>query len=167
MKAGSLFVLCWWDPPNQDASDCVLDPFGKLSRRRGALAWFHGVSTCSVEVFEYWMICSLKIKLNRSWKFRRNWNVHLVLLERSRWAGFNGIYLVRFGFRIRFTISVCHYHVFHVCFLIAHYYNMVLSFGGEWDIESSNIGWISLCKCQKSDTRLYWKHISSKKIILF
>jgi hypothetical protein len=48
-----------------------------------------------------WMlnIFSLKIKLNHSWKFRRNWNVRLVLLERSWWAGFNGIYLVRFGFR--------------------------------------------------------------------
>ncbi len=43
---------------------------------------------------------SLKIKLNRSWKFWRNWNVPLVLLERSWWAGFNGIYLVRFGFRM-------------------------------------------------------------------
>ncbi len=43
---------------------------------------------------------SLKIKLNRSWKFRRNWNVPLVLLKRSWWAGFNGIYLVRFGFRM-------------------------------------------------------------------
>jgi hypothetical protein len=45
------------------------------------------------------MISSLKIKLNCSWKFRRNWNVPLVLLERSWWAGFNGIHLVRFGFR--------------------------------------------------------------------
>jgi len=43
---------------------------------------------------------SLKIKLNQSWKFWRNWNVPLVLLERSWWAGFNGIYLVRFGFRM-------------------------------------------------------------------
>ncbi len=34
------------------------------------------------------------------WKFRRNWNVPLVLLEWSWWAGFNGIYLVRFGFRM-------------------------------------------------------------------
>jgi hypothetical protein len=33
-----------------------------------------------------------------SWNFQRNWNVHLMLLERSWWAGFNGIYLVRFGF---------------------------------------------------------------------
>jgi hypothetical protein len=37
---------------------------------------------------------------NCSWKFRRNWNVPLVLLERSWWAGFNRIDLVRFGFRM-------------------------------------------------------------------
>jgi hypothetical protein len=46
------------------------------------------------------MIFSLKIKLNHSWKFQRNWNVPLVLSERSWWAGFNGIHLVRFGFRM-------------------------------------------------------------------
>jgi hypothetical protein len=39
----------------------------------------------------------LNNKLNCSWKVWRNWTVHLVLLERSWWAGFNGIYLVRFG----------------------------------------------------------------------
>jgi hypothetical protein len=39
-------------------------------------------------------------KWNYSWKFRRDWNVSVVLLERSWWAGFNGIYLVRFGFRM-------------------------------------------------------------------
>jgi hypothetical protein len=27
--------------------------FGKLSRRRGALAWFHGVWTCDAKVVEY------------------------------------------------------------------------------------------------------------------
>ncbi len=108
MKEGSLFVLfyfvlfClyWWDSPNRDASDSILGLFGKLLRRRGASAWFHGVWTCGAKVLEYWMISSLKIKLNCSWKFRRNWNVPLVLLERSWWAGFNGIYLVRFGFRM-------------------------------------------------------------------
>jgi hypothetical protein len=42
----------------------------------------------------------LKIKLNHDWKFQRNWNVLLVLLERSWWARFNGIHLVRFGFRM-------------------------------------------------------------------
>jgi hypothetical protein len=54
-------------------------------RRRGASAWFHGVWTCHVEVLEYWIISSLKIKLNHSWKFYRKWNVPLVLLERSWW----------------------------------------------------------------------------------
>jgi hypothetical protein len=63
------FVLYLWDPPNQDASDCVLGVFGKLLMRRGAWAWVHDVWTCSAQVFEYWMISSLKIKLNRSWKF--------------------------------------------------------------------------------------------------
>ncbi len=43
---------------------------------------------------------SPKTKLNHSWKLRSNWNVLLVLLERSWWAEFNGIYLVRFGFRM-------------------------------------------------------------------
>jgi len=71
-----------------------------LDEERGAWAWFHGVWTCGGEVLEYWMISSLKIRLNHSWKFRRNWNVPLVLLERSWWAGFNRIYLVRFGFRM-------------------------------------------------------------------
>ncbi len=41
-----------------------------------------------------------EIKLNHSWNFRRNWNVPLVFSERSWWARFNEIYLVRFGFRM-------------------------------------------------------------------
>jgi hypothetical protein len=41
------------DPPNRDASDHVLGLFGKLSRRRGASAWFHDVWTCSAKVLEY------------------------------------------------------------------------------------------------------------------
>ncbi len=65
-----------------------------------AWAWFHVVWTCGAKVLEYWMISSVKMKFNRSSKFQRNWNVPLVLLERSRWAWFNGIYLVRFGFRM-------------------------------------------------------------------
>jgi hypothetical protein len=68
--------------------------------RRGAWAWLHDVWTCGAKVLKYWMIFLLKIKLNHSWKLRRNWNVPLVLLEISWWAGFNGIYLVRFGFRM-------------------------------------------------------------------
>ncbi len=85
------FVLYWWDPPNRDASDRVLGLFGKLWRRRGASASFHGVWTCGTKVLEYWMISTLKMKLNRSSKFWRNWNLPLMLLERSWWAGFNGI----------------------------------------------------------------------------
>jgi hypothetical protein len=41
--------------------------------RRGACAWFHEVWTCGVKVLEYWMIFSLKIKLNSSWKAPRIW----------------------------------------------------------------------------------------------
>ncbi len=74
--------------------------FGKLSMRRGVWAWFHDVWTCGAKVLEYRMSFSLKIRLNYSWTFRRNWTVSLVLLERSWWAGFNGIYLIRFGFRM-------------------------------------------------------------------
>jgi hypothetical protein len=55
--------------------------------------WFHDVWSCDAKVPEYWMIFSLKIKLNPSWKFQRNWNVPWVLLERSWWAGFNEIHL--------------------------------------------------------------------------
>jgi hypothetical protein len=43
---------------------------------------------------------SLKIKLNCSWKFWKNWIVRLMLMERSWWAGFYGIYVVRFGLRM-------------------------------------------------------------------
>jgi hypothetical protein len=102
MKEGSLFcfVLEIWDTPNRDALDHVLGVFGNLLTRRGAWAWFPDILICNAKVVEHWMISSLKIKLNCSWKFRRNWNVPLVLLERSWWAGFNGIYLVSFGFRM-------------------------------------------------------------------
>jgi hypothetical protein len=80
--------------------DCVLGVFGNISMRRGAWAWFHGVWTCSAKVLEYWTIFSLKIQFNCSWNFWWNWNVLLVLLERTWWTGFNVIYLVRFGFRM-------------------------------------------------------------------
>jgi hypothetical protein len=99
MKEGTLFLLfCLylWDPPNGDASYHILGLFGKLSMRRGAWAWFHDIWTCGAKVLEYWMISSLKIKLNHSWKFWKNWNVPLVLLETFWWLGFYVIYLVRF-----------------------------------------------------------------------
>jgi hypothetical protein len=50
----------------------------------------------------------LHFKLNCSWKFQRNWNMPLVLLERSWWTGFNEIYLVRFGFRMWENSDFCH-----------------------------------------------------------
>jgi hypothetical protein len=65
--------------------------------RSGTWACFHGVWTWCAKVLKYWMIFSLKLTLNHCW---RNWNVPLVLLERSWWAGFNGIYLARFGFKM-------------------------------------------------------------------
>ncbi len=52
------------------------------------------------KVLEYWMIFSLRTKLSRSWKFQRNWSMPLVFFERSWWTWFNGIYLIRFGFRM-------------------------------------------------------------------
>jgi hypothetical protein len=72
----------------------------KALKEEGGIGLVSCVGTCGVEVLEYWMASSLKIKLNRSWKFQENWNVPLMWLERSWWAGFNGIYLVRFGFRM-------------------------------------------------------------------
>ncbi len=99
-KQGCLFCFVCTDEIHQDASDRIPGLFGKLSRTRGASAWFHAIWTCIAKVLEYWMISSLKIKLNGSWKFLRNWNMPLVLLERSWWGGFYGIYLVRFGFRM-------------------------------------------------------------------
>jgi hypothetical protein len=56
--------------------------------------------TCNGKVLEYWMISSLKIKLNCSWKFQRNWNLPLMLLERSWWARFNGIEFGMWGILI-------------------------------------------------------------------
>jgi hypothetical protein len=47
------FVLNLLNPLNRDASNCVLDLFEKISRRKEASAWFHGVWTCNVEFLEY------------------------------------------------------------------------------------------------------------------
>jgi len=61
------------------------------------------------KVLEYWMISSLKLKLNHSWKFSGELrNVPLVLLERSWRGGFNGICLVRFGFKMWETLMAYH-----------------------------------------------------------
>jgi hypothetical protein len=54
MTEGSLLVLfVFMRSFEPDASNSVLSLFGKLSRRRGALAWFHGVWTCTIKVLEY------------------------------------------------------------------------------------------------------------------
>jgi hypothetical protein len=44
-----LFVLFLRDPPNRDASDCVLGVFDE----EGAWGLFHDVWTCGAKVFEY------------------------------------------------------------------------------------------------------------------
>jgi len=102
MKEGSLFVL--FVPMKSTELGCFRSrSWSSESSRREKVhgLWFHDVWTCCAKVLEYWMISwTPKIELNHSWKFRRNWNVPLVLLERSWWAGYNEIYLVRFGFRM-------------------------------------------------------------------
>ncbi len=50
----------------EDASNHVLDTFGKILMKRGAWAWFHDIWTCGAKVLEYWMIFLMKIKLNHS-----------------------------------------------------------------------------------------------------
>ncbi len=85
MKQGSLFVL--FVLMRSTELGCFSSwSLWKALEEEGCIGL---VWTCGVEVLDYWMISSLKIKLNHSWKYRRNWNVPLVLLERSWWAGFN------------------------------------------------------------------------------
>ncbi len=45
------------------------------------------------------LITFWKLLKRISWKFGKNWNVPLVFLERSWWAGFDGIYLARVGLK--------------------------------------------------------------------
>jgi len=56
----------------------------------------------SAKVLEYWMIFSLKIKLNRSWNFKRNWKVPLVFdgkisMSRILWNLFGKIWIQNVG----------------------------------------------------------------------
>jgi len=97
MKEGSLFsfVVMRSTEPGcfRSSSWCLwkgLDEEGRM----GLVPWR----------LDLWCKCSwilndffTEIKLYCSWKF---WNVPLVFLERSWWAGFNGIYLINFGFRM-------------------------------------------------------------------
>jgi hypothetical protein len=105
MKEGSLFVLFSFVCTYEIYQTGMLHIVYLVSLESSWGGAVHGLISMAFwlamqKVLEYWMISSLKIKLNSIWKFRRNWNVPLVLLERSWWAGFNGIYLVRFGFRM-------------------------------------------------------------------
>jgi hypothetical protein len=50
-------------------------------------------------------VFSLKMKLNPNWTFLRNWEVFWVLFERYWWLGFNEIYFMRFGLRMREILS--------------------------------------------------------------
>ncbi len=95
MKEGSLFCFCFvvmrLTEPGcfRLCSWCLwkaLDEEGCM-----ALGSTMVVGLAVQKFLEYWMISSLKIKLNCSWNFWRNWNVPLLLLERCWWAGFNGI----------------------------------------------------------------------------
>ncbi len=72
------FISCSW---------CLQKAFDKGCM--GLVPW-----QLDSKVLWYWMISSLKTKLNHSWKLQRYWNVLLVLLTRSWWTGFNGIHLI-------------------------------------------------------------------------
>jgi hypothetical protein len=77
MKQGSLFVLFRFVLIKSTEPGCIRLcswSLWKALEEGGALAWFHGIWTCSVELLEYGMISSITLN---------HWNVHLVLLERS------------------------------------------------------------------------------------
>ncbi len=112
MKEGSLFcfVVMRSAEPGcfRSCSSCLWKPLNKKGCM-GLVPW-HLDLQCK-KVLQYWMISSLGIRLNSSWKFRSNRNVPLMLLERSWWAGFNGIYLLRFDSkwgRYWFLSDFCH-----------------------------------------------------------
>ncbi len=82
MKEGSLFyfvLFCSYEIHRTRMLLLVsLESSQQVGMSRGAWAWFCGVWTWVAKVLKYWIIFSLKIKLNHSWKFQRNWNVPLV-----------------------------------------------------------------------------------------
>ncbi len=93
MKEGSLFLFCSYEIHRTGILQIVF--FVSLeSSRQG---WAYGLGSMM-----FWLAVQkfLNIEWFLHWKFQRNWNVPLVLLERSWWAGFNGIYLVRLGSRM-------------------------------------------------------------------
>jgi len=103
MKQGSLFVLFCFIVMRPTKLRCFKSSFWCLWKALdeeaclGLVPW-----RLDLQCKSSWILNDFlpKIKLKHSWKFRSNWNVLLVLLEKSQWARFNGIYLVRFGFRM-------------------------------------------------------------------
>jgi hypothetical protein len=73
-------------------------------RGGGAWAWFYDIFGLVVQKFLNidWMISSLKIlKINRSWKFWEELECAFGVLGKILMStGFNGIYLVTFGFKM-------------------------------------------------------------------
>ncbi len=100
MKEGSLFYFVVMRSTEPGCFRWCSWCLWKALDEEGCMGLVPCAWTSCAKVLEYWMSFSLKFKLNRSYKFRWNWNVSLVLLERSWWGGFNGIYLVKFGFRM-------------------------------------------------------------------
>ncbi len=85
IEPGCCFRLCSW---------CLSKALHSTTRSAWALVtWCFLDLLCKSSWILKEMISSLTIKkLNHSWNFQRNWNVPLVLLERSWWAKFNGIF---------------------------------------------------------------------------
>ncbi len=102
MKEGCLFVFCFVLMGSTEPG-CFKSPswsLWKALKEEGCMGLVPWRLDMRWKSSRTWMISSLKIKSNCTWNFQRNWDVPLVLLKRSWWAGFNGIYLVRFGFRL-------------------------------------------------------------------
>ncbi len=75
-----------WDLPRQETPPCMLGSIGKPLVSRGAMSWFHNVSTYNEEVIKHWTFLSLKISLNI--KKPKLLSGHLVLLESPQQVGF-------------------------------------------------------------------------------
>ncbi len=70
MKEGSLFCFVVMKSNKLRCFKLYFWCLGKISRRRGAWPWFHDVWIGGAIFLIYWMIFSLKTKLNHSCKFQ-------------------------------------------------------------------------------------------------
>ncbi len=95
-KLVCLFCLYRWDPPNRDASDHVLGLFGKLSTRRSAWAWFHGVWTSvgyfpgssGNHRFQFTAFSRWQFRLGSGSLFFQKWDSVLVSFFKLGWFRF-------------------------------------------------------------------------------